>query len=326
MKVSKWAWRWQAVDYGLILPLMARLPYRLAQCMSNLRGSLHAQMGRDWAELSVGIRYIAARTLAAAQQLWPQLDARTVVQRRYQSIAREEWHANLLSQGSLKGIYPDLTALQTMLTHASPHKGLVVLTAHFDSFIVGMVGLGLCGRKTSITVSNIYEHPQVHPSVTAFFKRKYRGAEKFLMGGQFLQVETSMKALYRALQRKETVVVVADAPGTLNGNGAWVPFFGRTRKVANGGFRMAMETNSLICAMLSVTNEKGEVSWICSEVLDPDLQTDFETRLFHFFETQILAWPGRWWASHLLEDYPVQPGTECAGALRENEVKASHHD
>ena len=42
-RVSKWAWRWQAIDYGWLLPLMARLPYGLAYKLAQLRGTLHAQ-------------------------------------------------------------------------------------------------------------------------------------------------------------------------------------------------------------------------------------------------------------------------------------------
>ena len=29
-RVSKLAWRWQAIDYGFLLPLLAKLPYALA--------------------------------------------------------------------------------------------------------------------------------------------------------------------------------------------------------------------------------------------------------------------------------------------------------
>jgi lauroyl/myristoyl acyltransferase len=228
------------------------------------------------------------------------------VQQRYQSIAREEWHGNLLGQGSLKGLSCNLAGLEKMLQQASPNKGLVVLTAHFDSFIVGMVGLGLCGRKTSVTTSNVYEHEQVHSAVSAFFNRKYRGAEKFLNGGKFMHVETSLRAFYKALQRKETVVVVADVPATLDGQGEWLAWFGKQRKVANGGFRMAIETDSLICAMVSVTNAEGEVSWLCSDVYNPETDTHFAQSLFGFFETSILENPGKWWASHLLQDYPVR--------------------
>jgi len=312
VRVSKWAWRWQAIDYGWLLPLMAKLPYTLAHTLAMWRGAVHAKLGRDWAELSVGIRYVAERTRNTAQLLWPTCDADDVVTKRYQFISREEWHASMLGQGSLKGLNCKLDALQDMLSKASPHKGLVVLTAHFDSFIVGMVGLGLCGRKTSVTTSNIYEHEQVHPAVSAFFECKYRGAEKFLNGGKFMHVETSLRNFYRALNKKETVVVVADVPGTLDGNGECLQWFGQTRKVANGGFRMAQETDSLICAMVCVTNEDGEVSWLCSDVLDPAASPEFAQTLFGFFEQAIVSHPGRWWASHLLQDYPVQSLKESA--------------
>jgi hypothetical protein len=304
-KVSRLAWRWQAIDHGFLLPLMAKLPYGLAFVLSQWRGALNAKRGRDWAELSVGEKYIAERTAKVAQELWPRLNSQSLVKQRYQSIAIEEWHGNLLGQGSLKGLSCNLVGLEKMLQQASPHKGLVVLTAHFDSFIVGMVGLGLCGRKTSVTTSNVYEHAQVHPAVSAFFNRKYRGAEKFLNDGKFMHVETSLRALYKALHRKETVVVVADAPATLGGQGQWLTWFGKERKVANGGFRMAKETDSLICAMVCVTNAKGEVSWLCSNVYNPETDTQFAQSLFGFFEASILENPGKWWASHLLQDYPV---------------------
>ena len=76
--VSKWAWRWQAIDYGWLLPLLARLPYALAHKLAKWRGTVHAHLGRDWAELSVGMPYIAERTSKAANLLWPQLDAQVV--------------------------------------------------------------------------------------------------------------------------------------------------------------------------------------------------------------------------------------------------------
>ena len=144
MKVSKWAWRWQAVDYGLVLPLLALLPDALAQRLAKLRGAWHSRLGRDWAELSVGLRYIADRTAKASKVLWPHVAAHDAVKLRYENVSREEWHGQALSKRKLSGLKPDLSALQNMLTHVSPDRGLVVLTAHFDSFIVGMVGLGLC--------------------------------------------------------------------------------------------------------------------------------------------------------------------------------------
>ena len=150
VRVSKWAWRWQAVDYGWLLPLMAKLPYTLAHTLAMWRGAVHAKLGRDWAELSVGIRYVAERTRNTAQLLWPTCDADDVVTKRYQFISREEWHASMLAQGTLQGLNCKLDTLQDMLSKASPNKGLVVLTAHFDSFIVGMVGLGFAQAVQTI--------------------------------------------------------------------------------------------------------------------------------------------------------------------------------
>jgi len=312
MKKYYWPLRWQSIDYTFLLSLMARLPLAFGQTLSNWRGALNGCLNRDWAELALGSPYIAKRTVLAAKQLWPELSASQAIRLRYQSVSKEEWHGAILSQAkpaALRQMNLDLSALKAMLKQASPGKGLVVLTAHFDSVTLGVVGLGLCGRITSVTTSNVYENDLVNQSVRDFFNRKYRGAEVFLNGGKFMHVETSLRALYLALRRHETVVVVADAPAlsqTRNSSGIWVPWFGHMRKVADGGLRMAQETDSLICAMVCVTDSQGGVRWLCSDVLDPRSTPKFETQLFQFMERCILQHPGKWWASHLLQDFPIQ--------------------
>jgi hypothetical protein len=58
--------------------------------------------------------------------------------------------------------------------------------------------------------------------------------------------------------------------------------------------------------MVSVINNEGEVSWLCSDVYNPETDTHFAQSLFGFCETSILENPGKWWASHLLQDNPVR--------------------
>jgi lauroyl/myristoyl acyltransferase len=298
------AWRWQAVDYGWVLPLMARLPVAMGRWLSACRGRLNARLGRDWAELSLGIHYIGERTAQAAAQLWPALTPRDVVQDRYIQSAHEEWHGMLIQQGRLLDLHLDLSALQNMLKQRDKQRGLVVLTAHFDSFIVGMMGLGLCGETTSVTTSNVYKNPQVHPAVQAFFDRKYRAGEHHLGGGRFMHVETSTRSLMKALRRNETLVVVADAPAAANGNGLWLSWLGEERKLADGALRMALDSGSQLCAMVCVTDDDGRVRWLCSDIHDPLTDSDSAAKCFAHLERAILAHPGHWWAAHLLNDYP----------------------
>lgn len=300
------AWHLQALDYGLVLPILARLPLRWGAWLSRCRGRLHARLGRDWAELSLGMTYIGGRTAQAAKRLWPEGSASEVVRERYVQVAREEWHGMLIQKNRLRDLSLDLNHLQQMLKYRDKARGLVVLTAHFDSFIVGMLGLGLCGERTSVTTSNVYKNIQVHPAVQNFFDRKYRAGEQHLCGGQFLHVETSTRSLMKALRRHETVVVVADAPATANGSGTWLTWLGAERKLADGALRMALETHSQLCAMVCVTDANGGLHWLCSEIHDPQTDPLSAQKCFAHLEQAILDYPGRWWAAHLLNDYPCR--------------------
>jgi lauroyl/myristoyl acyltransferase len=299
-----WRWRLQGPDYAWLLPLLARLPLSVGAKLSRLRGSLNARLARDWAELSLGFPYIGERTAKAGKTLWPDSDPEWLVRERYRNVAREEWHAALIQQGRLGALTLELDALRELLARRDPNRGLVVLTAHFDSFIVGMLGLGLRGVPTSVTTSNVYEDVRVHPAVRQFFDQKYRSAEQYLQGGRFLHVEHSMRALMRALSRHEAVIVVADAPATDPARGLWLPWLGECRALQEGAIRMARDTGSQLCAMVCLAQSDTRLRWLCSDLFDPQQDPECAARAFGFLDSAILAHPGRWWASHLLGDYP----------------------
>ena len=292
------------MDYGWILPLMARLPVPMGRWLSTGRGRLNARWGRDWAELSLGMQYIADRTAQAATQLWPAIDPGWIVRERYIQSAQEEWHSMMIQKGRLLDLDLDLSSIKVMLRQRDRHRGLLVVTAHFDSVFLGVMGLGLCGETTSVTTSNVCKNPKVHSSVQTFFDRKYRAGEHHMGGGQFMHVETSTRALMKALRRHEALVVVADAPAAANSSGLWLNWLGKERKLADGAWRMALDSGSQLCAMVCLTDDKGRVRWLCSDIHDPMTDSDSAAKCFAHLERAILAHPGHWWAAHLLNDYP----------------------
>lgn len=297
------AWHSQKLDYAWFLPALAHMPVKLASMICRWRGLLNARHARDWAELALGFSYIGERTAQAAARIWPHEDAKQMVRERYISVAREEWHAALIHKHKLSSLHFDLCNLRHMLEGRQPDRGLVVLTAHFDSFIVGMIGLGMCGEATSVTTSNVYQNPQVHPDVQRFFDLKYQRAAQYMGGGKFLHVETSLNSLAKALRRHETVVVVADAPSATQENSVCISWMGKRRRLANGAIRLAQSTHSLVCAMVCITDHRGHVRWLCSDIHDPETDQASFQKCFEHLESAILSYPGRWWAAHLLEDY-----------------------
>lgn len=297
----------QGPDYDLVLPALARLPLPLAYRLARWRGHLNAWLHRDWAELALGMSYIGQRTAQAAVEVWPDERPAAMARERYATSSREELDACLMRNGRLGELQLELGAVQALLSRHPRDRGLVVLTAHFDSFILGMLGLGLCGLTTHVMTSSVVEDPRVHPAVRNFFAAKYRAAEAHLQGGRFMHVESSARAFYRALRRNEAVVVVADAPASAEGPGLWLPWFGRERKLADGAWRLATETGSMMCALLCVHEPGPRVRWLCAPLMDPALEGEQGyARLFAFMEEVIRAYPGRWWGAHLLQDCPAR--------------------
>lgn len=305
----KFAWHLQALDYGLALPALARLPLRWGRFLARVRGQINARHGRDWVELSQDLRYVGERTAKAFATLWPHLNTQQLVVQRYQQVACEEWHAMLIRNDRLTDLHLDLSALKTLLSQRNPDRGLVVLTAHFDSVMIGTLGLGLCGVTTNVTTSHVYDNPLVHALVRQFFDKKYHAGERYLNGGRFMHVETSSRAFFKALMRQEVVVVVADTPASERGPGLWIPWIGAQRKLNDGALRMALRTNSEMCAMVCITADDGSLHWLCSKVYDPQTDADSAAKCFAHLQTAILDHPGHWWAAHLVENYPVRNDT-----------------
>lgn len=299
------SWSLQGPESKLFLPLIARLPIGLGATLTRVRGGINAHFARDWAELAIGQSYVRTRTLHAAAELWPNESPMAILRQRYHCTAREEWHAAIIRAGRLNELKFNLAPGRRMLAEKPEKRGLLVITAHFDSFITGMLALGRCGQRTSIATSSIYGHPAVHPAVQAHFNAKYQAGERYLNGGRFVHIETSMRTLMRALQRGETVVVVADAPAPEQGPGVWVSWLGKRRKIAGGAMRMALETGSLMSATLCVTKNDTSIEWLCSDLLDPAQDTNCAQKLFGFLGSSIIDYPGRWWAAHLLGDFPA---------------------
>lgn len=293
--------RWTQFDHRVLLPTMSLLPNSWGQTMAAWRGRLHAVLGRDWAERAVGKPYIAERTRRAYAQVCPGLDLDLLVRRRYATVSLEELEAHWIANGRFLERSLDMQPVCRMLAMRPPGRGMVVLTAHFDSFILGMMALGLCGATTHVMTSNIVEDERVHPAVQGHFVRKYREAGKYMAGGGFWHVETSALRFQRALRRGEVVVVVADAPASSQGSdGVWVPWFGQVRRLADGALRLARTTRSPMAALLTVGAGTKSQRWLCHGPLDPwsDPEDDGEAayrELFSFMETTIRNHPGLWW-------------------------------
>jgi lauroyl/myristoyl acyltransferase len=307
----------QGWDYGIFLPLMARLPLPLAYALSDLRGFLNARFSRDWAELALGFPYIAERSAKAYQEIHPLADAQVVrawVIERYQTVAREELDGALVMAGRMNELKVDLTPVQAVLAQRESGRGLVVALSHHDSFFVAMLALARCGVTAHLMISDVVFDERVHPKLRAFTRAKYDAYIREMNGGQFLSASAQTRAFFRdELLAGRVLMVVTDTPAEKrSGKGTWVQWLGRKRKMADGALRLAIETGSEMLAMRVRHEGPGRQVWSCSSLIGTS--GPFElcgaaqreavyAPLAKFLEHAIYADTGRWSAAHLLGEF-----------------------
>jgi lauroyl/myristoyl acyltransferase len=323
LKRDSWRYGFQGLDYGLVLPLMARLPLTWAYRLADWRGAFNARRARDWAELAVGFPYVGERCAVAFREIFPDAsnaEISSLVVQRYQTVAREELDGLLAIRGRLEEIEMDLAPIRKALSQRANGRGLVVVMSHFDNLFLGLVGMARCGVPIYLMTSEIVQDARVHPKVRQFFADKYRSYVGHMGGGDFLPTSSNARdEFYRVLRQGGIVVVISETPASLaQGKGTWVSWMGKRRKMADSAVRMAMDTGSQMAGMRNRQAKPGRVDWQWSSLVNPD---DFRQHaahvaremtyapIFAFLEAGIKAEPGRWWAAHLLGDFAVEDGS-----------------
>lgn len=303
-----------AADYSVLLPLVARLPLAAGYAVSAWRGWLNGLAARDWRSMELGSRHVARQSAAGFRLLYPQADDATVrawVRTRFETESREEFEGRLMAAGRAGELRRSVGPEDFLRACLRRERGLLLLTPHFDSFTLGVAFLGLAGVRVNLMSSSITNDPRVAPSVSRHFFRKYRGMERFMNGGRVLDQEDGLRPFYRMLERKECLVILADAPAVRGGAMATPYFLGARRSMAGGSVRMARRTGSDIGAFVCRYNRPGHYTLEGSSISDANAPQAIDAA-YGFLSQAILASPGLWWAADLLpamtpvEDQPQQ--------------------
>jgi lauroyl/myristoyl acyltransferase len=297
----------QTVDFRFLLPAMARLPLRLGQQMSALRGILMARTDYDWRSMALRFRYIRERTRQAMQMIDP--DAGEAVWRRKTRMrfvhnSREEWQAALFGLPVMETINRRsvVEGIERMLSVQSSGQGIVMVGCHFDSFCMGMVLMGMKGLKVNVINTKAIEDSRIHPAVRMFFHRKYRNMEA-RMNGLMEYHETNLPFFYQALEKGETVALMGDVPGSKTS--VILPFLGTRFRMPVGAWHMAKKTNSLVGGFLCLHEGVGRYRVIClpPKPVHPDSPLETLLPVYAFLEEWIRKMPERWVSSDLLPAY-----------------------
>lgn len=290
--------QWIAWDYGVLLPLLARLPLSWGRRLAAWRGLLYARIQRDWRQFSFQDHNLYARTQQTMRRLLPEADAATLSQavaRRYQMQSIEEWEAACLIIGRDISRWPvTFEGLEDMLTLLQANPRVVFVTAHFGSSILGTVLLQRLGVPILGMSSNIVENPLVHPKISRFYRQKYAAMGRYLNGGQVLDRQGNTNKFVRFLRRGGAVVIVGDLPPEPHESALIRPFLGASRGFAPGAVKLAKITHASLAAFVCEFNNGSYCLRFSTSGEDP----------YAFIDRAIRRHPSAWWAADLLPLLP----------------------
>jgi len=293
---------WIALDYQVVLPLLACLPLFLGRYLAAKRGQLYGYMEHDWRKFSFQDGAFHQRLEASLAQLLPEEskeEHQLAVIRRYQMQSLEEWEAACLIVGRDISTWPvRFEGLEEVQKALLDNPRVVFLTAHFGSSILGTVLLQKLGLPVLGMSSDVVEMPCVHPSISAFYRKKYAAMGRYLNGGEILHREGNMMKFSRFLKNRGIVVIVGDLPPDSHEKPTVRDFLGASRGFASGPVKLShlakAAFRSFVCEYQS-----GEYVVRFSE---PDEEP------YGFVEKAIRANPSTWWAADLLTLYPkIEP-------------------
>ena len=183
----------QRMDYRHGLPIMAKMPFFIGVFASYCRGLLQALTDYDWRSIALGRKYIRSQVYQAMTALTGGRPKNVkAVLGRFLHNSRSEYQDCLyMYEKKIEEVCRNskVNGIEAYVKAQKSGRGIVLLTCHFDSFILGIVLLGKHGLKTNLLSSAVVEDFLVHPDVKTFFYQKYRRMEKFI-GGKIIHFET----------------------------------------------------------------------------------------------------------------------------------------
>lgn len=290
-----------ALDYGVFLPFLARLPLSWGRSCAKARGRLYAKWGRDWRNFSFGdvvhlrTKEVVAELLAQSSELTKAL----TVQARFEYQSLEEYEAACLHAGVTRRWPIQFVGLEGVMQVLKEKQRLVFVTSHFSSSILGTAFLGQLGVPVLGMSSNVVDRAEVPLSVSRTYRRKYQAMGAYLNGGEILDKEGNASKFVRFLKKGGVVVIVGDLPPEPNETPRWAHFLGKVRGFASGAQKLSsMMDAPLMSFVCQFENGQYCVKFSPTEV-DP----------YVFLSQHIEKDLGQWWAMDVLRAYPVQ-GTE----------------
>lgn len=294
-----------SVVYGMVLPLLARLPLSAGRALASHLGRLYARLGLDWRTVWHRENDVAGRTRQALGMIKPGLAPRRVdalLRQRFRYAALEDLEGHWLALRRVTSQPCRIDGLDAVQEALSRGKGIVLLTMHFDASILGIALLGQAGLKLNPMAFDVFGDKRIPVLVRRYFRRKYAGLDSYLNGGRVSYVPRELAHCFRAVRAGEGVVILGDAPTGDPNMAVPVDFLGRRLAFAPGFLRLAEKTGAPVAAFVCLRDSQGGYRISFSPVFWPDggKHRNNAPRLYTFLEAYVRRYPGHWWAADIL--------------------------
>jgi len=293
------------LDYGLLLPLLSRLPPWAAGWFIRLRGVVNYAFDLEWRTLALGHGYVREATLLAMRAICSLTHSprspHLLTLRRFVTSSWEEYDAQRLARIDYAGLPWHGCGMDKVLQAVRSGRGVVLLTGHFDSLYVGLMVLARQGIRVNLMSSRIVEDPRAPKEIRAHFANKIAVMAKHFHPGKVMHFEDGLKPFADALKRGEIVVVACDGPATAGNRGTVVRFLGANYEMAAGPEFFARKAAALVSMYTCVREADGRFRLDFSEPAaceDGGMQLAFDR-----LDERIRAEPWRWWAADLYRGY-----------------------
>ena len=301
------------LDFGVLLPALARTPQSLAMPLLWLRGSVNFALDLDWRTLSLRHGYVRRATFDAMRALhstrWAALRA---THRRFVCAAQEECDALRLARLDCARLKVCATGIEELLALQASGRGVVLLTAHFDALYVGLAVLAQRGLRINLLSSKMIEDPRIPSSIRTHFSNKLAGLNRVLAPGKVVHHEDDVRFFVDALKRGDLLVIAADGPATSLRRAVQVQFLGGLHMMTGGAEFFAAKAQVPVCAYachrLGAANYRVQISeplWL----EDGGLQAAYDV-----LDETIRRSPWRWWAADLHRTFRTRAALQDAVA------------
>ncbi len=297
------------LDYGVLLPLLARLPRRVSQPLAALRGQLNWLCDFDWRTLSLGRRYVRTATLAGMQALAERRGdahgAQRLARQRYACTSREEVDAWRLARLDFAHLRCEIVGLEALRAAQARGQGVLLAKAHFDALYIGLGALAHAGIRLNLMGTRTIFDVRIPPAIRRHYEMKTAALNQVLAPGRLAFHEDGMAFFVKALRRGEAVAMACDGPSSTPARATPVRLLGRRLLMSSGLEFLARATDAPI-AFLACQELPGQRFRIT--ITPPArLQEDGLQKAYDALEQTLLAHPGGWWAADQYANYLDAP-------------------